>query len=398
MSSTTAPDLALARWRDRMTSLGLDPDRDGVDHRILKHTGSLEEYKRWCAFPENAACGSNDVKAEKIATIPEALMRRYVSQHVTNDRLITDPAAVAAIEQRVGRFYLFVQAAPNRDVTGKDPLVINSSGVLTVYNTVTIKEGGFIRITIPCKFECQTLTKVQDGGSSPYDVFVVGLDGTDDGSGNSPSQPTQTAKGSNAQCDCCGGSVAHAAQDGSPGTPGGSGTDAPGNASEGQPGPEVYFYVQAQLNGAISFLNRGGRGGNGGSGGTGSRGGQGGDGGDGRTCGAYQPDGKQGGKGGKGGNGGNGSNGMNGGAGAKLSIFVPNDATTSVLVMNEQAAGGKRGLRGFKGEGGPGGNAGANGGSTGPLGDPGDTDGNDGSPGTQGPKGSTTLNGVPVGG
>ena len=384
------------RWRTRLTSLGLLPERDGVNHRILKHTHSLDEFKKWMAFPARNNAAVNDVKPEKIASIPDGLVRRYVTEHVANERVINDPETIAALEKRVGRFYLYVQAAPDITITGSNPLLINSTGTVTVYNNVTIKDGGYIKITVPCKFECQNLTKVQGSGSSPYDVFVVGPDGTNDTNGNSPQQPGQAAAGNNAECDCCGGEVAHDATNGSPGTPGDPGGDAPGTATPGQPGPQVYFFVDNSLTGTLSFLNQGGKGGSGGNGGNGAQGGKGGNGGNGTTCGAYHPDGATGGKGGKGGNGGNASSGRDGGAGATLAIVVPAPGVTNVLVTNGQASGGDKGTRGFKGLGGPGGNAGSNGGSAGATGDPGDTDGQDGVPGLPGAKGTTTLNGNPT--
>lgn len=390
-------DHRTARWRERLMDLGFDPERDGVNHRMLKHTRSLAEYKKWMGFPEGKNALINDVRPDKIASIPEGLVRRYVTEHIANERVIANEETIAAIEQRVGRFYMWVQAAPDITITGKNPLLINSSGTVTIYNNVTIKDGGYIKITVPCKFECQTLTKDQSGGTSPYDVFIVGLDGTDDTNGNSPKQPDQAPKGDNAKCDCCGGAVAHTATNGAPGYPGDSGGDAPGTATPGQPAPQAYFFVDQQLNGTLTFLNQGGRGGNGGTGGTGAQGGKGGNGGNGTTCGAYQPDGATGGKGGKGGNGGNGSNGRDGGAGGTVAIEVPAEAVTNVLVTNGIAPGGRKGDRGLKGLGGPGGNAGSDGGSAGETGDPGDTDGQDGLPGTQGSKGTTTLNGNPVG-
>jgi hypothetical protein len=384
-------------WRTRLTALGLDPDRDAVNIRILKHTRSLAEYKAWFDCVPVPDAEVNDVRPEKIATIPDGLVRRYVTEHVFQQRIIDNPETIAALEQRVGRFYLFVQAAPDIVITGANPLLINSTGTITIYNTVTIKDGGYIKITVPCKFECQTLTKEQTGGTSPYDVFVVGIDGANDTKGPTPPIPPPAANGQNAECDCCGGAVKHHATPGAPGTDGGSGGDAMGYAKPGQPGPEVYFFIDSALTGTVSFLNQGGTGGAGATGGYGAQGGQGGKGGNGTTCGAFYPDGANGGPGGKGGNGGNGSDGRDGGAGGTLTIRVPEAQRTNILVTNGNAPGGAKGSRGLKGVGGQGGAGGSHGGSAGPDGKPGDTDGLDGRPGAPGTKGKTTINGVPAG-
>lgn len=387
----------LAHWQRRMTDLGMNPETDGINYRIIKHTNSLHEYKKWLDFPEQANAKTNDVDAEKIASVPDGLIRRYVTQHVSNEKVIEDAAVIAAIEKRVGRFFLFVQAAADITITAANPLIINSTGVVSVYNNVTIKDGGFIRMTVPVKFECQNLIKEQSGGDAAYDVFVVGADGVNDTSGNSPSQPGQTGSGSDAECDCCGGLVATDATNGAPGATGGNGGDAPGINTVGGVGPSVFFFVNNSLTGTLSFLNQGGTGGAGGHGGNGAQGGKGGNGGDGETCGAIHASGAAGGTGGKGGNGGNASNGKDGGPGGTLSISVPQSAVSSVLVTNGQAPGGTRGTRGLKGQGGPGGDAGDDGGSPGSPGSPGDSDGNDGSPGNPGGRGSTTVNGSPVG-
>ena len=388
---------SLERWKKRMHDLGLNPDVDGVNYRILKHTTSLDELKTWFAFPQAKNAAINDLKASKVKSLPDALVRRVVTEHVAHERVIEDRETIAALEKRVGRFYVWVMAAPDITITAQNPLIINSTGVITVYNNVRIESGGYIKITVPCKFECQTLEKIQGSGTSAFDVFSVGVDGTNDTAGNSPAQPTQAQAGSNAACDCCGGTVAHNATNGQPGTNGNNGGDAPGSSTPGGFGPTVYFTVHEALTGTLSFLNQGGTGGSGGAGGKGAQGGKGGNGGNGTTCGAYHPDGATGGTGGKGGNGGNGSNGKDGGNGGTLTITVPNAAAGNVLVTNGQAPGGGKGTRGFLGLGGPGGDAGGSGGSPGQPGAKGDSDGLDGQSGNPGLKGSATVNGKPIG-
>src|ERR1043166_893842 len=200
--------VTLEVWRQRLIDLDLNPDRDAVNYPIVKHTGNLEVFKGWWAFPFNPHATVNDVRADKVASIPDALLRRFVSEHVANQRIFTDPAVIEAVEERVKRFYLYVQAAPDITITAQDPLLINNTGVITIYNNVTIRDGGFIRITLPTKFECQNLTKVQGGGGeSQFDVFSVGRDGGNSQEGTTSGPPGKADNGKKAECDCCGGAV-----------------------------------------------------------------------------------------------------------------------------------------------------------------------------------------------
>jgi hypothetical protein len=382
------------RWRARVESLGLDPDLDALNYRILRTTHSLEEFKKWYNAPAYHNPKKCDLTTAKVDKLPDALMRRHVERHITGECVIEDPEVIKAIENRVKTFYTFVSTtAEPLLVTAAKPKIITHSGNY-VYSTVTIEDGGYIRILAACHFECQTLNNISGAANA---IQVLGIDGKDAPNGNSPAQPKQAANGSKAQCDCCGGLVLRQATIGNPGTRGDDGKDAQTNGEAGQPGPTVLFTVTDNLPSFVSFLNQGGRGGKGGDGGTGAQGGKGGNGGDGNTCGAFHPDGANGGEGGKGGNGGNGSNGNDGGPGGALTITVPVAQEGNVAVTLGAASGGAKGNRGFKGQGGPGGDGGSNGGSTGEQGKPGDTDGNDGLPGNPGSKGSATVNGKPVG-
>lgn len=383
----------LNRYRSRVQSLGLDPDIDAVNHRILRTTHSLEEFKNWYNAPPHANPKKCDLTPSKVDKLPDANMRRHVERHITGECVIEDPEVIKALEKRVKTFYSWVKTTAGPiTVTATDPLIIKYSGN-HVYTTVTIKDGGYIRIFASCHFECQTLNNISGAAQA---IQVVGIDGTDAPRGNSPTQPKQADNGSPAQCDCCGGAVSRYATNGKPGTDGETGGDALVNGGSGGSGPTVLFTVTDSLPGFVSFLNQGGKGGDGGNGGTGAQGGKGGNGGAGTQCGAYYPDGATGGTGGKGGNGGNGSNGNDGGGGGPLTITVPPAQVANVAVTLGNAPGGAKGNRGPKGLGGPGGDAGANGGSAGTNGSPGDTDGNDGTPGNPGVKGSATINGNPV--
>jgi hypothetical protein len=400
MSAKESPSPStLDQWKKRVQSYGLDPEIDAVNYRILRTTHSLDEYTRWFNAPQHANGKRCDLDAEKVAALPDALMRRHVVRHITGECVIHDAELKKAFEQRVKTFYAWVMAAPDIVITAQNPLIINSPNTITIYNNVTLKDGGYIKISVPCSFQCETFTKIPGGssaGAPAYDISVLGNDGKIGDSGANPTQPKQANSGSNAECDCCGGIVAHDATPGEPGYPGPSGGDAstPGKTAENS--PDALFTVFTDLKNFISFVNVGGNGGAGGNGGTGAQGGQGGNGGNGTTCGAYHPDGANGGKGGKGGNGGNASNGGNGGNGGNLNIKVPQSQTTNVSVTLAISSGGNKGARGFKGLGGPGGKGGSSGGSSGPQGDSGDSDGLDGQSGQPGSKGSATINGVPV--
>lgn len=396
--STNESLSTLDQWRKRVQSYGLDPEIDAINYRVLRTTHSLDEYTRWFNAPPNANGKQCDLRAEKVADLPDALMRRHVVRHITGECVIDDPGLKKAFEQRVKTFYAWIMAVPDITITAQNPLIINSPNTITVYNNVTLKDGGYIKIFVPCSFQCENLTKIAggSGGGPAYDISVLGQDGKVGDGGNNPVQPKQAPNGTNAECDCCGGLVKHKATPGAAGYPGPPGGDAYSPGKPGNNSPDVIFTVNTNLPNFISFVNVGGNGGIGGNGGTGAQGGQGGNGGNGTTCGAYFPDGADGGKGGKGGNGGNASNGGDGGKGGNLTIKVPQGQASNVSVTLGIASGGNKGGRGLKGLGGPGGLGGSSGGSNGPNGDPGDSDGLDGMNGQPGSKGGATINGVPV--
>jgi len=394
MSPTTGS--TLARWRQRMLDLGLNPDIDGHDFLIIRHTDSLEEYKRWWAFPPRSDSKVNKVDPAKIAKIPDALVRRYVQDHITNARVFTNPKAIRALEKRVGRFFVHVRAAPNRVCTAKDPIIVNSGNEITNYNEITIKDGGYIEITTACKFEAQVITKIQGGAAGrKYDVYIVGKPGRDAKDGVNPPAAGQAIAGKDAKCDCCGGAPERKATDGAPGKPGTNGFDATHDATVGEEGPNVYFFIHESFNGSggLTFLNQGGNGGNGGRGGNGAIGQQGGNGGNGIRCGGITATGGTGGTGGRGGGGGNGSNGKNGGNGGTLEVWVPDPVFSDIIVTNGRAPGGLAGAKGRYGIGGEGGKGGNYGGKHGERGLDGPSDGDPGRPGEPGEKGTSFVNG-----
>lgn len=382
----------LTEWRERVQSLGLDPDIDAVNYPVLRTTHSLEEYKRWFNAPPYPNPQKSKLTVAQVPKLPDALMRRDIERHIAGVCVIEDPQVIKALEERVKSFHSFVQTAPDITVTETKPLIITKSGNV-VYGTVTINNGGYINILAACHFECQTLLNVSGAQNT---IQVLGIDGQNGLPGNSPKQPDQSGSGNAAECDCCGGIVQSDSTPGSSGTNGSHGGDAQSPGSAGQSGPTVIFTVKDSLPYLVSFLTQGGTGGRGGDGGNGAQGGQGGKGGDGTTCGAYFPGGSDGGPGGKGGNGGNATNGGDGGSAGNLIINVPPTESNHVAVTLGIAPGGEAGNRGLLGQGGPGGAGGSSGGKTGAPGAPGDADGNPGLPGNPGAKGSATINGSPV--
>ena len=385
-----------SKWLARVKQLGLDPEIDCNDYPVLKTTHSLAEYTSWFAHPAHPNAKASDLTAERLAKMPDALFRRHVVRHVTGETVISDPEVIRAIEKRAKSFHAYVRAAPGPIViTGDKPLIINSNNAITVYTKVTLKDGGYIKILVPCSFQCQVLEKIQ-GGAGPaadFDIFVVGEDGRPALPGNSPAQPAQAGQGQSAQCDCCGGAVAHGASGGDRGTDGDDGNDAEDDGGTGKPAPDVVFTVSDNLMSFITFLDKGGDGGRGGDGGKGAQGGQGGKGGNGTTCGAYQPDGAKGGTGGTGGNGGNATNGGNGGDGSQLNVWVPTTQVNNVSVTVRASQGGEKGIRGLRGGAGPGGPPGDKGGTWGDAGSQGASDGLDGQAGTNGNRGAAYING-----
>ncbi|HEX8283766.1 MAG TPA: hypothetical protein VF588_10450 [Pyrinomonadaceae bacterium] len=384
----------MSSWRERVESLGLDPEHDAVNYPIVRSTHRLEEFKRWYNAPPHPTPKKSDLTAARVAKLPDALMRRHVVRHVlTGESVIEDPKVIKALEERVKTFHTFVQSAADITVTASNPLVINFSSIV-LYGTVTVRDGGYIRITADCNFQCGALNNVS---GAPNMIQVLGVNGQD-GQAGDPGQWGYTGlSGVDARCDCCGGRVAAGPTSGVVGSNGSVGGAAKTVGGPGRSAPTVVFSVTDNLPRPIQFLNQGGDGGRGGDGGAGGQGGRGGNGGDGVQCGAMFCPGANGSRGGNGGNGGNASDGGEGGTGGRLSINVPAAQISNVSVTLGLAPGGPRGTGGLLGRGGPGGAGGRYRGQTGPAGRPGDTNGNPGQPGKPGKKGSAILNGRPTG-
>lgn len=65
-----------------------------------------------------------------------------MQDHITNARLLTNPATIAAIEARVGRFALFVQAAPHLTVTEGAPRPVVFFDIGTLNGTLSFLTRG----------------------------------------------------------------------------------------------------------------------------------------------------------------------------------------------------------------------------------------------------------------
>lgn len=386
---------SLDRYTQRSLQLGLDPHAHTGHAPILVPVRGIERMRELAAIPRQPELAESPLTAEKMLAVEPGMARQAVVNHIFGRKALSADA-LAAAEQRFPFMPLHVYQSTDREVTATNPLRITKNSSLTNFRTVTIKEGGFIDISVDCHFVCDTLIKIP-GGDSPatHDLTVHGVDG--DNGATPPTQP-QASNGqdsSGAACDCCGGSVAHNAAvggDGKPGLNGASGFDG----TAGRNGPTVYVSI-GKLVGTLTVSARGGNGGSGGHGAAGQQGGNGGKGGDGTTCGAFQPDGANGGPGGKGGDGGASGSGKNAGNGGFLSIkYVPDSSSSMLIVTNGVGVGGNKGTPGAGGAGGNGGAGGSHGGAQGAPGGIGSVGSDIGINGTDGLKGQVLVNDEPV--
>lgn len=218
------------------------------------------------------------------------------------------------------------------DVTENAPLIVDSTGCLREYGTVTLYPGGYIEFRISMKFTIDELIRkspldsdVGTRRNGAYDIYVKGADGA---SGEN---------GANGRCGDNGGSGSNGVN-GDPGTGG----------SPGQPGdrgPTLDLRI-GDLKSDITILNTGGKGGDGGNGGSGGNGGNGGSG----TT-----------NGGNGGAAGNGGDGGKGGDGGTLTVTYKTSTGSGIICDNVAAAGGCGGSAGKAGNGGNGSGGGQHG-------------------------------------
>lgn len=380
------------QWRSRLSAMGIDPDIGGRGFATTLATYDLHQYFSWWDPPKRSATKASVLDGRDLNSISDERGRRAIEEHLLGISPITDSAVIQALQDRFRVFTADVIAAPDITITAANPLIINSTQTITVFGNVTLQDGGYIQITVPCSFECVTFTKTQTGGGTApaYDITVAGATGatgTVGTPGNSPAG--QAAAGSDGACDCCGGIAENNGTDGAVGAAGGPGLAGQPGANGGD-APQMVVLQLGTLTGTVSLLNQGGTGGAGGAGGAGGVGQQGGDGGSDKTCGAEHCDGGSGGVGGVGGQGGNGGQGANGGAGAQIQVSYTGSG--QVLATNGTSPGGGGGAAGQGGAGGAGGASGGRGAVAGAAGNPG-TNGVAGIGGIGGTLGAVTING-----
>ncbi|WP_378956008.1 hypothetical protein [Pelosinus sp. sgz500959] len=370
------------RWQENVKRLGLNPATAGNQYARYQIFSSLEAFRKAVNAPIQENQREALITHANLAVIADKHLQQAVMAHISGNSIISDQAILDEIDKRFERYMATIYAAPNKEVTKEHPLVIDSNSAIAQYGAVTIQPGGYIKILVPCLFECQSLTKV-DGepvSGSDYDIYVLGKNGTKGVDGDRGASGTPGLNGKEGKANC-----SSANRPSSPGTDGTTGSDGRDgyNGKNGDSGTEVGIIIH-QLASNITILNQGGDGGNGGNGGNGGDGGKGGDGGNGDKCSTSMIEGSIGGDGGNGGNGGNGSNGGNGGNGGKLTVSVDN--VNKVKVINGKAPGGLGGYGGTSGAPGVGGTGGSNGGDKGKPGIPGKhgVKGIDGSSGDQG--------------
>jgi hypothetical protein len=376
------------RWRERVEALGLDPDRDTGGPGRIKVTRDVAEYTRWFGVEPLSETRASVLDSPGGGAPRRAVLRTALIDHITGAAPITDEAKLKQLEEGLDTFYAVVDAAPDIEVTAANPLIINTAYSITDYGVVTLKDGGYIEISVPASFKCERLVKLAGGGGATADFIITGVTGSAGEAG--ADQPTAGPgnNGSGGQCDSCGGIVKSDGTNGTnghAGLPGGDGR----NAGNGANAPDVNIDI-GELQGRLVVLNTGGAGGDGGRGGNGGTGGNGGNGGSDVKCGATYGDGGNGGNGGDGGNGGNGATGGNGGNGGFVTVKYRPAGDSSV---NKQDVGGSGGRAGDPGAGGHGGSGGASGGRGASPGGPGTNGkpGVPGQPGQSGQPGTTTV-------
>ena len=383
-------------YLERSKRLGLDPKLYAAGTvPVVMALHGIEHMRQLLNFSNSAEAPLSQLTALDIPNAPDIKVRAAIVGYLSG-QLRLNQETQEAIDERFPCIPLHVFQGQNIDVTADKPLIISSTSAVTNFGVVTIKDGGYIDISIDCQFVCDELVKIPGGSSkAAADIVVHGKNGTD---GISPATAQQAGKGDDgpgAACDCCGGIVAHYAGIGGDGAPGLDGVGASGGGNAAKYGPRVSILIN-KLCSPISIIQQGGNGGKGGDGANGQQGGNGGKGGDGTTCGAYQPDGAKGGAGGNGGGGGASASGGNGGAGGNLTVQYVAASGELILGNNYGGIGGVKGQPGNGGSGGMGGAGGARGGVQGNNGGKGGVGADNGNDGSDGDRGTFTINGEPV--
>jgi hypothetical protein len=382
----------MAAWEERVRRFGLHPARHGRGKLRVVTVSDIDELKTMVGAPVLAEQRPSIAPSgPAVRQAHDITLRDAIVDHVLGTAEITDPDARDEIARRFPEIAIEVTNAPDRPVTADNPLIINAQNTGANFGTVTIQQGGYIMISVPCYFKAVRLIKT---GSGPppvgADVVITGTQGKLGTTGPTGPTPDPAQGGASGECDCCGGIAVKNGTAGSPGGPGGRGVDG-GPGGPGGKGPSVVIDID-QLASNVTLLNIGGRGGDGGPGGPGGKGGDGGPGGSQKQCGAEFCDGGNGGPGGPGGNGGTGGAAGDGGPGGTSTVYFRTPNGSDVIVTNGIADPGTPGCGGGVGVGGGGGKSGGRGANPGTTGNAGTIPGGTGATASPGSAGSVQRN------
>ena len=378
-------------WHKMLEKLDVDPTVRAMPFIVAGLAKNIEQLRHeftGTTLKSPPRDPRDAVPDHPVDRLSDGQLREAVIRDVNGMAPIADSILRAALSRRAAPFPYLAYVADDIVVTAEKPLIINSSTAVTAFGVVTIRSGGYIKIQVPCHFQCVTLVKEAGlGPGAGHDFMIVGADGADGEDGADGPDGKNGEKGNDAKATC------DSLIDGGPGGGGGPGGPGAGGAPghDGAPGPTIVISIN-DLQSTISVLNQGGAGGRGGYGGNGGRGGDGGKGGNADNCGGRWAQGGSGGDGGPGGDGGNGGPGGNGGEGGTSVINFSARNGIEVLVTNGQAPFGQGGRGGDVGRGGKGGEGGGVGASPGKSGNPGTKPGADGPLGNRGSQGTVRLN------
>jgi len=369
-----------------VTRLGIDPSARPMPFGRICIAKDLDTFAQNFNSRPQPKTERSLAEERPLEELSSEAVRHALIAHVNGSAPITNPCVKTALSKAAGPFLFEAQVAQDITVTAENPLIINSNTSITAYGVVTIKDGGFIQISVPCHFQAVTLYKEQ-GDTLPqgtHDFLIAGRDGTPGANGQQGITGIAGAAGTPGQAHC---TYANC-KNGTAGGTGGNGGDglAGSPGSDGGNSQQVVITIH-DLCSDISVLNQGGQGGVGGNGGNGGNGGSGGNGGADDTCGTATVNGGNGGNGGIGAKGANGGKGGNGGSGGTSTIYCSTNNGSKVMCTNGQATGGTGGNGGMAGNGGNGGSSGGRGAIPGNPGSSGASSGSNGPQGNYGDSG-----------
>jgi hypothetical protein len=110
--------------------------------------------------------------------------------------VITDQHVLDEIAERFKEFYFEAIAAPDITVDKDHPLIINTTGTLANYGTVTVVPGGYIQISVDCSFTAVRMVKSAPSrsaaGDAAHDIIITADPGRD-GNAGAPGSPAMWA-------------------------------------------------------------------------------------------------------------------------------------------------------------------------------------------------------------